>query len=198
MKKIFGVLSLTMFLLLVSCSKDDPIDPGTTPEFVTVSNLDTDTTGGRTWTFYSFREKKAIDKADSATTKWDIAFNRTDIICNSGVRGPGNGAIQLLSGTDFVDLKTAPETGYFQETALSPFAIRQSNTAKWYNYNQDTHIITPVPGTVIVLKTADGKYVKIRMISYYQGNPVKPDDLSKARFLYFEFAYQPDGTRNFE
>jgi len=199
MKNLYFYLLGTIFLFFVACSDDNK---GTNPpneiESIVVKDLDTDTTGGRSWSYFSFRENKAISHEDSATTKWDIAFNRTNIMCNSGVRGPGNGAILLLTGVDFVSLKEAPETGYFSEDQLSPFAISKSNAERWYSYNQDTHIISPVPGVVIIVKTADGKYVKMRIVSYYKNAPEIPTQESMARFFTFEYVYQPDGSRKFE
>lgn len=199
MKNLYFYLLGTMLLFIVACSDDNN---GTNQpneiESIVVKDLDTDTTGGRTWSYFSFRENKTISHEDSATTKWDIAFNRTNIMCNSGVRGPGNGAILLLTGVDFVSLIEAPETGYFSEDQLSPLAISKSNAERWYSYNQDTHIITPIPGVVIIVKTADGKYVKMRIVSYYKGAPEIPTQESMARYYTFEFVYQPDGSRKFE
>lgn len=199
MKVLYSLFMGIVLLLIVACSDDNnntnqPDDV----KSIIVRDLDTDTTGGRTWGYFSFRENKAISQEDSATTKWDIAFNRTNIMCNSGVRGPGNGAILLLTGVDFLSLKEAPATGYFAEEQLSPFAINKSNAERWYSYNPDTHIISPVPGVVIIVKTADGKYVKMRIISYYKGAPEKPTQESLPRYFTFEYVYQPDGSRMFE
>jgi len=179
-----------------ACSDDNTENPNNNiPQSVTVKELNCDT--AKIWTFYSLRENKEIDKADSATNKWDIAFNKTSIICNSGVRGPGNGAIQLLNGKNFADLSEAPESGYYKEDELTALAIEKSG--KWYNYSgPPNHTITPKPGFVIVMKTADGKYAKIRIISYYKGVPQVPDFNSIPRYYTFEYVYQSDGSRNFK
>ena len=200
MKSFIYVFIVAAFFLTVACSDNETNNPtDDTPQSVMVSELNCDTTGGKIWTFYSLRENKEIDQADSATSKWDIAFDKTNIICNSGVRGPGNGAIQLLKGVNFADLVEAPESGYFTEDELTPLAIEKSNPEKWYNYSgPPNHVITPKPGFIIVLKTADGKYAKIRIISYYKGAPAVPDLNSIARYYTFEFVYQSDGSRNFK
>ena len=68
----------------------------------------------------------------------------------------------------------------------------------WYIYDGTTHLISTVPGVVILIRTADGKYAKMMILSYYKGNPANIDpnkDLS--RYYTFKFAYQPDGSRNF-
>jgi hypothetical protein len=201
MNKFMILLIGAILLFTISCSDDNnTTDPGNgePPKSIVVKDLNADTTGGKIWIFFSLRENKEIDKADSASTKWDIAFNKTNIICNSGVRGPGNGAIQLLKGVNFSDLTEAPETGYFQEDEFAPLAINKSNPESWYNYSgPPNHVITPKPGFVIVMKTADGKYVKLRIISYYKGAPENPDFDSVPRYYTFEYVYQPDGSRNF-
>lgn len=200
--KLFLYFLITGTLLFAAaCSNDNNSNPdnGNPPKSEIVNELNCDTTGGKVWTFFSLRENKEIDKTDSATTKWDIAFNKTNIICNSGVRGPGNGAIQLLKGVNFADLDEAPESGYFTEEEMSPLAIEKSNPEKWYNYSgPPNHVITPKPGFVIVLKTADGKYAKLRIISYYKGAPAAPDFNSIPRYYTFEYVYQSDGSRNFK
>ncbi len=202
MNKLLIFLAASFILFAVSCSDDNsPNNPADNKPIVSkiVKNLNADTaSGGKTWTFFSLSENKEISRKDSATKKWDIAFFKTSIICNSGVRGPGNAAIQLISGTNFADLKTALKEGYFQEDKLNPMAINKSNTEKWYNYSgPPKHVISPKPGYVILLKTADGKYAKLRIISYYKDAPVNPDMKSKARFYTFEYVYQPDGSRKF-
>lgn len=200
MKSFIYLFIFTAFIFFEACSDDNTNNPGNNiPQSVTVSELNCDTTGGKVWTFYSLRENKEIDRADSATNKWDIAFDKTNIISNSGVRGPGNGAIQLLKGVNFADLSEAPESGYFAEDELTPLAIEKSNPEKWYNYSgPPNHTITPKPGFVIVMKTADGKYAKVRIISYYKGVPQAPDFNSIPRYYTFEYVYQSDGSRNFK
>jgi hypothetical protein len=56
-----------------------------------------------------------------------------------------------------------------------------------------------------VIKTADGKYAKVEMISYYKGNPNTTTaafaDLATrptSRYYTFRFAYQGDGTTSFK
>jgi len=202
MKTLFLFLISGLILFTSACSDDNngTNNPGTGDpiESKLVQDLVADSTGGGSeWVYFNFAENEEVAFADSASAKWDIAFRTTSIICNSGVRGPGNGAIQLLTGVNYAAMEEAPADGYFQEDDISPLAIDKSNASKWYNYNPQTHIITPVPGTVLVLQTADGKYVKVRILSYYQGAPENPTQESKSRHYTFEFVYQPDGTRSF-
>ena len=189
MYKVFAVLFLVSALLIVSCSDNTTNNNNTTNlNSVKVSNFSADTSG-QTFKLFSFKNNAVVPVSDSATTKWDIGFKKTSIIVNSAPYGPGLAGIQILAGTDFATLKTAPDAGY-TSGSIDP-------SSKWYNYNQDTHIISPIPGVVIAMKTADGKYVKMRISSYYKDNPATPDQTSISPFYTFDFVYQPDGTKNF-
>jgi hypothetical protein len=189
MFKVLATICLASTLLLISCKETTTDNNNNTNlNSVKVTNFSADTSG-QTFKLFSFKNNAVVPVSDSATTKWDIGFKSTSIIVNSAPNGPGLAGIQLLPGTDFATLKIAPETGY-RLGSIDP-------ATKWYNYNPDTHIISPVPGVVIVMKTADGKYVKMRISSYYKDNPATPDQTSLSRFFTFEFVYQPDGTKNF-
>jgi len=47
---------------------------------------------------------------------------------------------------------------------------------------------------VIFLKTAEGKYAKLEMLSYHKGAPAAPIPTSEARHYTFRYVYQPDGS----
>ena len=52
---------------------------------------------------------------------------------------------------------------------------------------------------VLVIRTADGTYAKVRILSYYKGAPETPDVATdEARYYTFEFRHQPDGSRVLE
>ena len=54
----------------------------------------------------------------------------------------------------------------------SPLAICTGSDNGWYNYNRATNLILPIPGRTIVLRTADGNYAKMRILSYYKDSRV--------------------------
>jgi len=155
----------------------------------------------------------AARRQDSTATVWDIGFKGTTIIFNGGTSGPGNGAAQLLTEA-FSDVLEAPADGYITDgsntscpmiqTPVGPvpgsaYAICTGSDNGWYNYNSSTLIILPIAGRTIVLQTADGKYAKMRILSYYKDNPASPDaNSSLDRYYTFEYILQPDGGRNFE
>jgi len=47
---------------------------------------------------------------------------------------------------------------------------------------------------VIFLKTAEGKYAKLEILSYHKGAPAAPIPTSEARHYTFRYVYQPDGS----
>ncbi|SIN78929.1 HmuY family protein [Chitinophaga niabensis] len=184
----FGAMALSV-TFFASCSKDDaPAKP--TIVSTTSANIDADVAGTNKFTLFSLAENKVIPNSDSATTKWDIGFRATTIIVNGGTSGPGNGAAQVLAGV-YNDLNTAPEAGYVTDGTTKAIT-------GWYNYNMETHVISPVTGKFIVLKTATGKYAKLEITSYYKDAPAAPSVTSVSRFYHFRFVLQANGTRNFK
>ncbi len=151
--------------------------------------------GAPDFTFYSLKNNTIVDKADSASVKWDLAFNATTILVNSGASGPGNGGAIVVDQA-FENTDLAPVEGYKTDTDTS-FAI-----SDWYRYDMSVHAVLPKTGKTIVLKTADGEhYAKVQILSYYKGNPdtssesfqnreTRPED----RYYTFEYAIQLNGS----
>ncbi|MRG44549.1 hypothetical protein GFS24_05460 [Chitinophaga sp. SYP-B3965] len=185
----FGAMALTV-TFFAACSKDDDTPAKPTIVSTTSTNIDADAAGTNKFTLFSLAENKVIANTDSATTKWDIGFRATTIIVNGGTSGPGSAAAQVLSGV-YNDLNTAPETGYVTDATTKAIT-------GWYNYNMDTHVISPVTGKFIVLKTATGKYAKLEITSYYKDAPAAPSQTSVSRFYHFRFVLQSNGSKNFK
>ncbi|NML37922.1 hypothetical protein HHL17_12020 [Chitinophaga sp. G-6-1-13] len=188
-----AITALTVAALLSSCSKKDDQAAPQKPTIVstTAVNIDADVANKGSFTLYSLADNKVVPNSDSATSKWDIGFRATTIIVNGGVSGPGSAAAQVVSGV-YNDLILAPESGYATDAAAT-----KAITA-WYTYNMDTHIISPIAGKFIVLKTASGKYAKLEVTSYYKDAPVPPTATSVSRYYHFRYVLQADGTRNFK
>lgn len=160
----------------------------------------------------SSETNKTSREADSVSTTWDIGLKGTTLIFNGGTSGPGQGSAQLLTEI-FADVTEAPETGYFADGENpncpavetpggtfpgTPYAICTGSGSGWYDYNSSTNLVLPIAGRTIVMKTGEGNYAKIRILSYYQGNPNPPDANAPTRYFTFEYIVQPDGSRNFE
>lgn len=147
------------------------------------------------FTFFRFSDTTLVPTSDSATGKWDIAFKSSTIIVNSGISGPGTAAAFVYNGL-FSELKEVPNDSIFkQDVSAAELAIGKS----WYNYDPAAMILTPKPGKVFVIKTANNKYVKMEILSYYKDSPSNPNAfVDQARYYTFRYEYQPDGSKKFE
>ncbi len=187
MLKVLNIFVLLAFVVLIqSCTEDKVVEPDVTQgnlEVKTFTDLPADVdrqpSEDPTYTHFSFKTGTIVENSED----WDLGFSETTIITN-----PSKSTVQFLINQDFNSLTEAPETGYEEKTA--------DNKIQWYNYNHETHEISAKLG-VIVIKTYDGKYAKMRIINYYQGNPTEYNQENKSRYYTFEYIYQPDGSRNF-
>lgn len=167
------------------------------PTVVTVADLDARGEDGH-FTFYSLREGTVVPVADSASTKWDLAFKSTTILVNGGASGPGRGGVVVLEDTSFAAVTEAPPAdGYVvdQGTDKNETAIRGGAGNGWYAYDFATGIVSPRP-VVLAVRTADGRYAKVQVESYYLGAP-SPDEITPDagfRFYTFRYLLQPDGS----
>jgi hypothetical protein len=190
--KLFVCAFAVVTMLAVSCSKDDESPAGAVINTVTIKNLDADAAATGHFTFFRLSDSTIVPLADSASTKWDIGFNATSIIVNSGINGPGTATAQLVTGT-YASLTAAPATGYLKDSAGGR-AI-----GAWYIYNGATHIISPNTAKTIVVKTNSNKYAKIMVTSYYKNAPAAPDAFTDlARYYTFQYTIQQNGTTSFQ
>ncbi len=101
-----------------------------------------------------------------ASADWDIAFNRTTVMVNGGSSGMGNATATLLKDTSFEKVTKQPSTG-FKADSEEEKAIPTGSGNGWYEYNMADHSINPIPGRILVIKTASGKYAKLEILGYY-------------------------------
>ena len=211
----FGLLS--SFLFLSSCSDNDEDKTGgsATLEVQTATDIPADANAvsgppGQgpppNYTFYSLADGKMVDKADSNSTQWDIALAGTTLLVNGGTSGPGEGEAQVMTGA-FADLSEAPESGY-QADSEAERAIPTGSNNGWYNYTgqegNPPNAVLPLPGRIIVLRTAEGNYAKLEILSYYKGNPdtstatfTDTDTRPVGKYYTFQYVVQPNGSRQF-
>ncbi|HEY1196005.1 HmuY family protein [Flavobacterium sp.] len=193
--KILKLSLLALFIFTASCSSDDDKNEVIPVVTTKVSNLDA---SGTEYTKFSFSENKVV-----TTDNWDIAFNKTTIIVNGGVKKAdaepnrtGSGAVSIVSGT-FGSVTLFPAASTFVQDGTAAYAIPTGSGNGWYSYNATTHIISPIAGKVFVVKTRDGKYAKFEILSYYKDAPATPELTSVSGFYTFNFAYQANSTTTF-
>lgn len=207
MKVTYQILLLTASLATLFACNNDGDAPAVLPvQAQTVTNLPADPTTGVNpttgqplgttgrFTLYNLRDNKTVANTDSATNRWDVGFRGTIIIVNGGAIRSGQGGGYVHTGT-FEELTAVPASATFaQDQSATSLAIPTSSGLGWYNYNSTNNIITPVPGRVLVIRTGDGKYAKLEVLSYYENAPATPVATSRSRFYTFRYVYQPDGS----
>ncbi len=182
--------------LFTACSKDDA-----TPVILTATTATNvvaePTLTGNHYAFYSLENNQAVAVTDSASAKWDIAFRSTTIIINGGTSGPAAGGAFVQKAASFDTYKTIPTDSAFKVDGASSFAVTTGSGNGWYNYDFNTNIISPIPGNILVIRTASGKFAKVEILSYYKDAPASPLATSTARYFTFRFVYQPGGGKTF-
>jgi HmuY protein len=169
--------------------RDVPADP------TTIDPLSGPRPGTGRFTFFSLRTGAVVPNTDSLTANWDLGFRGTTIIVNGGTNRRGNAGVVIRQGL-FDEVNEAPETGFAQDNAPTSFAIPNTAGNGWYNYDAPRNLITPIAGRVFIIRTADGKFAKLEILSYYRGAPALLDANSVSRHYTFRYVLQPDGGLN--
>ena len=199
MKTIQLLLVVVLFSGFLACSSDD--DNGTSllqTTSETISNLYAPQVGGQgqgeiSGEFTKFNLETGL--TTSSNTDWDIAFRGTSIILNGGIS----------LGTNDEPERTGDAAGYIVDNTFANVSSVNTELLEqdsdegyvltdWYTYSgPPNHLITPTPGKILVLRTHDGKYAKIEILSYYKNAPEDPDAFTdEARYYTFNYVYQPN------
>lgn len=156
--------------------------------------------------YFSFKTNGKVDKSKLKTADWDLAFGdeyNSSISVNNGANdksygygGPGKGALIIVNQA-YDAVKTAPSDAEFASKGVDLSGLDLGNGNGWYFYEMNSHIAVPVKNRTYVLKTAEGKYAKLQMISMYKGAPAVVSDLNwPAPYLTFRYYVQQDGSTN--
>jgi hypothetical protein len=219
--KTLAVLGIFSTLLFQACKDENATtvvaDPGAysvnvSGKIVTVKNLPADTIigigamgpyGVGKYTFFNLATNSIVANSDSATANWDLAFAGTTIRVNNVTSGPGNGGAFVYNGT-FDALNAVPADSTFRvDNAPTSYAIPKGSGKGWYNYDGPNNLVTAIPGRVLVIKTATGKYAKVEIINYYKGGTTPSSTASDStksyttRFYHLRYTHQADGSMNF-
>jgi hypothetical protein len=179
----------------------------------TVRNLPADTiigfnsigqpVGSGRYSFFSLERGQWVPNADSNTNRWDLAFAGTVIRVNNQTSGPGLGGAFVQTGT-FESLLRVPADSVFRvDNHPVSYAIARGSGRAWYTYDGPTNLLTPIPGRVLVVRTATGKFAKVEILNYYRGgitpSASAPDSvkIKDQRFLHFRYTVQLNGSGEF-
>ncbi len=172
--KPFPLFILTMALWVAGT----PASAQTAPK--TFANLDA---SGDAYTYFSLHKNAVVTVGDESADAWDLAFKGAEIKVNGAAR---------YVDEAFEDLDEAPAEGYVKGDALPG-----GSSDGWFLYQADVHVVIPVPDRVLVVKTKDGAYAKVQILSYYKDSPNGAPS-GPARFYTFRYVLQPDGSRDFD
>lgn len=198
----FKFLTLvTLFIGFTSCSNDDDSTPVLEIESETVSNLQATQTADYSTNPPTITGDYIKFSFETGTTttgdNWDIAFRGSTIIVNGGEATADDQPIRTANAGAYIATGTLAgitevNTELFtSDSSANGLAIPTGSDNGWYHYNPSTHIISPIAGKIIVVKTNDGRYAKLEILSYYQ-NSQPNDDLSNSQFYTFNYVYQPN------
>ena len=139
----------------------------------------------------------ATGQTTTSETDWDIAFRGTAIIVNGGVSSGTtdepvrNGEAGAYIATSTLEGVTSADTSLLVQDSTTGFAITTGSGNGWYNYaGFPTHLITPIPGRILVFKTRNGLYAKVEVLGYYKDLDSSNSD--NRRYYTFNYVYQPN------
>lgn len=134
------------------------------------------------WVFFDFSRGAVVQQP--GPLDWDIAFRRFNVTVNGGAGFAGDGAVADLGPVAFDSVLAAPAAGWVRSDARRDSA--NAAIARWYEYGFTSHLLTPKPRTY-ALRTADGRFAKLRFLSYYCPG-------AQPGCITFEYVYQGDGS----
>lgn len=207
MNKTINVLSLIVLVISFTACSDDDDTPLLEVTSETFSNLKATQSADYStnpptitgdYIKFSF-ETGAVTTGND----WDIAFRGSTIIVNGGEATAtdqpartSSAGVYIATGT-LASITEVNTTLFKTDSATNGLAIPTGSGNGWYNYDSTTHIISPIAGKVIVVKTNTGHYAKLEILSYYE-NSQPNESLSNSQFYTFNYVYQPnDGVTTF-
>lgn len=199
------LLLVSLSFIFFSCKKDETNpnkEEKTSTKTHTISRA---TNYGNDWIYFSFSNGKEVEGVtEENKTKrldWDIAFNKANMRLNCGTSGKGQGGAIKMDETDLDKLKTVPNSGYKIDeigkitkdmSGYPPPKIESSlnkTLANAIKFSGPPPLYT-INENVFAIKTADGKYVKMKITGYYNKE-------GKSGFVTFKYVYQKDGSNKF-
>jgi len=183
---------LAMFVIFSACDEDSPSSPE--PQEGFGKELTVNASSKTNWVYLSFSKGDSVSIADpSNSTEWDLGLMRYHLCTNSGTSGKGIGGAIDMGDVDFAEVITAPTDGYTVDDSVA-YAGHGGTTTYSVNPVLETWATmegmppTFVPSDhVFVVKTADGKYVKLWLQNYYSDEGI-------SGFITLKYFYQADGS----
>lgn len=143
------------------------------------------------WMYFDFSRGSVVSVDNPKTENWDLSIRRHVIRTNGGATNPnGKAALLAIEEQDFSAVTRIPDKAAFISDVRAKKRLHPYNPVvdKWYKYSYTTNVLLPKP-IVYLVRTQDGKYAKMRIVSYYcKGNI--------SGCMTIEYVYQGDGSRD--
>lgn len=143
------------------------------------------------WMYFDFARATVVAVQNPRADAWDLMFQRYVIKTNGGHTNPvAQGALLSLEGRDLAAVTKVPDKAAFVSDVHPKNRPSSYNPVieKWFNYSYLANVLAPKP-LVYIVRTHDGKYAKMRFLSYYCAS-------QSAGCVTFEYVYQGDGSTN--
>jgi hypothetical protein len=126
------------------------------------------------WVYVSFSQGKVITVSNfNNDLSWDIAFHRTDVRLNGGASGKGKGAGLETNVSELNAVTVIPVSGYITDVMDNIHVSMMGKEAAPKNLKLSNWITKSgmppsytVGKKVYVIRTAEGKHVKIKFLTY--------------------------------
>ena len=199
-----NILVLFVFIIafLTSCEKSNNHNI-VNEELLSFAELDasdfilniSDTSVTGKFTKFSFSEGDTINH-----NNWDVAFRGTTLIVNGGEKShndqpdrSGNAAIYIAIGSmseiNYIDTNRLLQDNSSGSAVLENMMVDDLGISGkgWASYNYQTHIISPIPGRVLVFRTHDDNYAKMEILYFYNSPNPEPQNRDYGGFYTFNY-----------
>ena len=201
-KSILALISaLVLSLAIFSCGDNKPNAPSSKNKKKTYTqSRRCKGELGKDWIYFNFATGKEVSGIDETNfkerTDWDIAIHSFYFRANCGTSGKGKGGGLMTNQTRLSEVKEAPTEGYVVDKAISIWGwnggLIKAEVSGNPELNKMIEFSGPPPkytpsDNIFIIRTADGKYAKVKMISYI-------DDSGRSGIVSFDYVYQADGS----
>ena len=160
-----------------------------------------DTSASGSFVKFSFMEGDIVTH-----NNWDVAFRGTTIIINGGDKSSNDQPERTANAAVYIATSTMSQLNLVDTTKLlqdnsSGSAILNNLTIDdlgvsgngWASYNFIDHIISPIPGRILVFRTHDNKYAKMEILYFYDSENPSPSEGDYGGYYTFNYVYNENG-----
>lgn len=160
-----GIL-VTDSLRRPSPSMYGPLAPGASPVVDSLPGLRVtlDARDPERWAYYDFSARRVREVGNGGD--WDLAARRYHVMVNGGEALPGDAAVAPAGEASLDGPHRVPRAGWTGTRRDGDGELVHPLLADWYRYDFVSHLLLARP-QAYVLRTVEGRYVKLRFESYY-------------------------------